>query len=198
MKIRHHDEAALYQLLYALRENSLGRRTLVDETGMTEMTVRTHLNKLRAAGLVTMEKSGTELTERAKEIASPLFRCVQQQRELKLSELWWEGKNASAHLRDCKDSVRRSLYLRDAAIRAGATVAIFLIRDSKGWIFSEDSSRLSEQNPHDSELLEREFEAGRDDVLIISFGRTLREARAGLWSVIAEMIPLSLNSKKGA
>jgi hypothetical protein len=183
----------MYQLLHALGNSALGRRTLVDQTGITEMTVRTHLNRLRDMGWVSMEKAGTQLTDPAKERLDPLFEQVISLKELKVSkQLAVEAFNSAALVRGCKRSMKKSLYLRDTAVRAGAAGAIFLFREGSDWKFIEDASSFREQNPKDAEVLQQVFQPEDEDVLIMSFASNLRFARAGLWSVIAEMIPIEI------
>jgi len=186
-------QSALYfQLLYALHDQPLGRRTLVEKTGITEMTVRTHLNKLRDAGLVSMAKSGTELTDKALNGFGEILGAIDKVAEVSIEPLSLSTANVAAHIQGHAEAADRTLHFRDAAVRAGATGAILLIWDGEGWSFSEDADALRENNPRERDLLSAQFEGRSGDVLVIAFGSTMPIAQAGLWNVIAEMMPIDL------
>jgi len=187
----------VYRLVYALDQRTLGRRTLVERTGISEMTVRTHLNKLRRAGLVKMAKAGTTLTPKCLETFEKLFECVISVGELELEELALDHHNAAAVVRRL-ETLRESWRYRDAAVREGATGALLLVKRPDGWGWCEDPTPLGEQNPHDAPYLEHCVKAHPGDGLIIAFGPSVEPARRGLWSVLVELFPLFQRKPRGA
>ena len=193
MATQNTQASTYFQLLHAIKDEPLGRRTLVERTGITEMTVRTHLNKLRDAGLVLMAKAGTGLSEAGKASLETLFERVVEVRELNLHDLSLDRFNATALLNRSADALEKSLHLRDAAVRAGASGAILLIRERDGWVFAEDRVQVSKQNPRDAELLSKKMSAREGDVLIITFGPTLRVAQAAIWNVIVQFVPIEID-----
>ena len=178
-----------FQLLHAIRDEPMGRRTLVEKTGISEMTVRTHLNRLRDAGYVRMAKAGTTLSETGKASLENLFERVVEVRELRLSDLSLDRFNAAALVKRSEEALHKSLILRDAAVRAGASGAILLLKESGGWVFAEDRVPVSNQNPKDAELLAKTMHAQDGDVVIIAFGPTFRVAQAAIWNVIIQFLP---------
>jgi hypothetical protein len=190
MQLTSSNKSVLYQLLYTLSDGILGRRTLVDKTGITEMTTRTYLNKLRNLGWVKMEKAGTSLTSKAKHALVSYFDSVDAIHHLNLSGLTLYPANASALLKSCGNSLENSLFLRDAAVRAGAAGALFLVMGKAGWMFSEEDALLAENFADETKVLGQHFDAHRGDLLVIAFGTEMSQARSGLWSVIAELVPI--------
>ena len=149
----------VYQIIYALHLHPLGRRTLVHRTGITESTVRTHLNKLRAAGLVTVAKGGTALTPLSAKAFTALFERVLHVGGLKLRDLALDHHNAAAWIRGAGNALWESWRYRDAAVREGATGVLLLIQRADGWGLSDDEKPLAEQNPNDAAYLQRTFDA---------------------------------------
>ncbi len=186
----------VYQLVYALDQHALGRRTLVQRTGITESTVRTHLNKLRTAGYVKMAKGGTTLTPAGRRAFQRLFERVPRVEELPLKELALDHKNVAALIRGMGERFRESWRYRDAAVRAGATGALLLIRRQSSWTLSDDPTPLARQNPHDASHLERAFafDSQPGDGMVIVFGPTRRVAAGGLWCVLTELFPMKTQS----
>jgi len=185
----------VYQLVYALYPNPLGRRTLVHQTGVTEMTVRTHLNKLRVTGYVAMGKGGTALTPSGLKAFATLFERVIHVGELDLKDLALDRHNAAAWIHNVRDGFQESWRYRDAAVREGATGALFLVQRSGSWSLSDDVKPLAKQNPNDAEYLQRIFDAQPGDGTIIAFAPTRRIAHNGLWRVLMELFPIK--TRKG-
>ena len=198
----------VYQLVWALNRKTLGRRTLVARTGITESTVRTHLNKLRRAGLVKMAKAGTSLTAQGLEAFSALWAGVRWVGALPLepstSALALDRHNAAALVAGAADKLKESWRYRDAAVREGATGALLLIKRPEGWAFGDEPHpqplTLGARYPEDAAHVERALsEAGArpqpGDALLVAFGPDPQAARAGLWRVIVELFPPSTETE---
>lgn len=187
----------IYQLVYTLDGRVLGRRTLVQHTGITESTVRTHLNKLNASGWVTMAKGGTALTPSARSAFSTLFERVPQVSVLKLKDLALDRHNAAAWIRNVKDAFHESWRYRDAAVREGATGALLLMHRADGWGLSDDKRPLAQQNPNDADHLQHVFAAQPGDGAVIVFGSTARAAQRGLWRILVDLFPIPTQKEEG-
>jgi predicted transcriptional regulator len=179
-----------YQLLYALQREPLGRRTLVQRTGLTESVVRTELEKLAAQGLVSFAKPGTALTPKGDEISSELFTQVVQVEELALTELKLDQHNRAALIRAAAEGLR-SWQLRDLAVREGATGTLFLVRRAKYLSLLDEDRPLARQNPRDARRLEYFFKSLQTgDLIVIVFAPLRAQAGAGLWRIISEIVPI--------
>ncbi|HEY5596229.1 MAG TPA: DUF4443 domain-containing protein [Candidatus Bipolaricaulota bacterium] len=186
-------------LLYALRDRPLGRRTLVQRTGGTESTVRTHLNQLSVRGWVTFAKAGTHLTPEGRDAFAPLFEAVRAVAALTLGELGIDQSQCAAHLRGVQLPTS-AWSLRDRAIQAGATGAL-LLSFAEGLVFPDTQEPLGSVNPASERLLLETFPSLRSkDAVVISFADEPALAAGGLWRMVSELLQLKVfqSQRKGA
>nr|BAL55800.1 hypothetical conserved protein [uncultured Acetothermia bacterium]BAL55866.1 hypothetical conserved protein [uncultured Acetothermia bacterium]BAL57113.1 hypothetical conserved protein [uncultured Acetothermia bacterium]BAL58822.1 hypothetical conserved protein [Candidatus Acetothermum autotrophicum] len=181
-------EHIAYQLLYELRDAPLGRRTLVDRTGLTESVVRTELEKLEAQKLVSFSKLGTALTEHGRRFLLKKLRVVTDVRDAHLKNLMLDRHGRMAQVRGAAEGFPAWLY-RDIAIREGATAALFLTKRKGALCFIEGSEPLAKKNPHDNEFLEQTWPTlSEGDLILIVFGPTKGAAARGLWAVLWALV----------
>lgn len=177
-------EHIAYQLLYELRDAPLGRRTLVERTGLTESVVRTELEKLEAQGFVSFSKLGTALTAHGRRFLIKKFSSIAAVRDVQLHNLMLDRYARMAHIRGAADGFSAWIY-RDIAVREGATAALFLTKRKGMFCFIEEQEALATRNPDDSQVLEEalpDFKNG--DLLVIAFGRERSAATRGLWAAL--------------
>lgn len=181
-------EHLAYQLLYELREAPLGRRTLVERTGLTESVVRTELEKLEAQRLVSFSKLGTVLTEHGRRFLLKKLRAVADVRDAHLKNLMLDRHGRMAHVRRTTDGFSAWIY-RDIAVREGATAALFLTKHRGALRFVEEHEALAKHNPDDNRVLEHAFPHLQDgDLIIIAFGPTKGAAARGLWAALWALV----------
>ncbi len=177
-------EPIAYQLLYELRDAPLGRRTLVERTGLTESVVRTELEKLEAQGFISFSKLGTALTAHGRRFLIKKFSSIAAVRDVQLHNLMLDRYARMAHIRGAADGFSAWVY-RDIAVREGATAALFLTRRAGALCFLEEREALAKQNPEDSRILEGAFPSlTNGDLIIIVFGPTRGAAARGLWAAL--------------
>ncbi|MCX8103838.1 MAG: hypothetical protein N3E42_05340 [Candidatus Bipolaricaulota bacterium] len=180
-------EHIAYQLLYELREAPVGRRTLVERTGLTESVVRTELEKLEAQKFVSFSKLGTALTGRGRRFLSQRLSSIAGVRDVQLQNLMLDRCARAAHIRGAAEGFSTWLS-RDIAVREGATAALFLSKRADALRFVGEREALAKQNPDDSEILERAFPSLHDgDLIVIAFGPSRGAAARGLWAVLWEL-----------
>jgi len=177
-------------LLYALKEEPLGRRTLVECSGVTESTVRTHLNKMRSHQWVAFAKAGTSITSEGREKFSGLLNAVQAVGPIQLKGLGLLPNQMAIHLR--KVNLPQPAWpLRDRAIQAGADGALLL--DVKEHIvFADVEDPLEEANPQAGAALRQAFPAlSHGDVVLVAFAASRALATRGVWSMVSGLGPLT-------
>lgn len=182
------DEAVASQLAYLLNRESTGRRTLVKRTGLTESTVRTQLNKLKAQKYITSSKAGTTLTPKGRRAFKSILERVKWIGELTLAELKLDRFNSAALITGvgCLEGLWK---YRDLAVRAGATAALFLSSVRGDLHFVDTGHRVSKQNPKDARLIKEVFKAADDkDLIAIVFAPRRAEANKGLWGIIRRLL----------
>ncbi|HED04301.1 MAG TPA: ArsR family transcriptional regulator [Candidatus Fraserbacteria bacterium] len=175
-------------LIYALRQGPLGRRTLVSRLGIGESTVRTQLEKLRAAGYMSMAKAGTSLTAAGQELLQGQLRKISQVGPLQLSELALDRWNSAALIAEAQDSLSEVWRYRDLAVRAGASGALFLVRGPSYWHLSDDARSLEQHNPRDAREIEARYPARPGDGLVITFSDRVAPAGLALWEILTALI----------
>ena len=179
--------AITHQLVFLLGREKLGRRSLAQRSGLSEMTVRLELERLRDEGLVVSVKSGVTLTDSGGRWFAPLLVHVRALKELSLTSLARDEVTLAALI---SHRGRRPVWwYRDQAIREGATAMVMLRYAEEGWCFAHDMEALGIQNPCDELVIEQAFPTKtQGDLLVIVTARDRLRASLGLWSVITEVL----------
>lgn len=177
------ESIAAVQIAYYVSKWRLGRRRLALWTGLTEMAVRTELERLRERGLVRFRHSGVELTPAGRRRFARFLEPIWTLAEVELTSLRVGDVCLAAHLRDRE--VDRVWALRDAAIREGATGLLLLRFGSDGWSFAHNGEPIRIDNPEDAGTIDAAFpDLQEGDLLLIAFGPDLRRAGLGLWHAV--------------
>jgi len=175
------------ELAFRLRKERLGRRSLARRTGLSEMTVRLELERLRDAGFLTLGKSGAALTDWGEERFAPLLKHVKQVTEISLHSLTQDSVAQAALL--SRSATRSSWWYRDLVIREGASALVLICYRRGSWRFSHDEEEVGKQNPHDERVIESAFSHRREsDLLLIVSAPERKSAGRGLWQVITEVL----------
>ena len=182
-----HREAITHQLVFLLARESLGRRSLAQRSGLSEMTVRLELERLRDEGLIASVRTGVTLTDSGKSRFRPLLAHVRVLKELSLMSLAWDEITLAALI---SQTERHPVWwYRDQAIRQGATAMVMLRYAKEGWCFAHDMEAIGVQNPHDELVIEQAFSTKTTgDLLVIVTAPDRLRASLGLWSVITELL----------
>ena len=180
-------DAAMLQLVFLLSGEPTGRRSLARRTGLSEMTVRLELERLRDAGLLTLGKSGATLTDSGKERFAPLLSHVKRVREIALYSLAQDAVTLAALL--SSPTTRPPWWYRDHAVRKGASAMILIRCCVEDLCFSHSKEQIGTHNPHDEQVIKEAFPFRREgDLLIIVTAPDRKRAGLGLWQVIDEML----------
>jgi len=175
------------QLVFLVSGEHLGRRRLARRTGLSEMTVRLELERLRDAGFLTLGKSGATLTNSGKERFALLLSHVKRVIEIALLPLAQDAVTQAALL-SCP-TARPPWWYRDLIIREGGSALILIHYRPEGWCFSHSEEKVSDQNPHDERMIEGAFPLRREgDLLLIVSAPDRKSAGLGLWRVITEIL----------
>ncbi|MFC2081617.1 DUF4443 domain-containing protein [Candidatus Bipolaricaulota bacterium] len=180
------------QLAHHISRSRLGRRRLALATGLSEMTVRIELERLRDQELVLIERSGVALTSAGNSHFEASLNPILGIHSVELTSLRLGPIALAAHVRVPECSA--AWVLRDLAVREGASGLLLLARNGGEWRFAHDEEPLQVNNPEDAMAIEQAFPAPNSgDRLVVTFGSTLQLAGQGLWSVLAEITSLPLS-----
>ncbi|MEA1871610.1 MAG: hypothetical protein U9N00_05400, partial [Candidatus Bipolaricaulota bacterium] len=180
-------DATALQLVFLLSGERLGRRRLARRTGLSEMTVRLELERLRDAGFLTLGKSGATLTNLGKERFAPLLRHVKRVCEITLHSLAQDAVTLAALL--SSPTARPPWWYRDHAVREGGSALILIRSCVDGLCFSHSKEQVGVHNPHDEQVIKGAFPFRREgDLLVIVTAPDRKSASLGLWRVIGEIL----------
>jgi hypothetical protein len=175
------------QLAYHIMHARLGRRRLGLRTGLTEMTVRIELERLRDRGLVRLQRSGVVLTPAGRRCFAKFLESIRSVTEIELTSLRVDDLGLAAHL--ATRDTTPVWALRDAAIREGATGLLLLRFGPDGWRFAHNDEPIRLRNSQDSATLDAAFPDPREeDLLLIASGPDLKRAGLGLWRAILTVL----------
>ncbi len=180
------ESPAACQLIFWIDRATLGRRRLAVRTGLSEMTVRLELERLRDLGLLSLRRSGAELTKAGRARFRWLFDRVKAVSEPDLTSLRLDEVAVAALVTTEEKSP--AWRQRDLAIREGATGLLLLRLRPEGWCFAENDEPVAVHNQEDAAVLKAAFPVSCvEDRLIIAFGPDRRCAGLGLWRVVGKM-----------
>jgi predicted transcriptional regulator len=175
------------EVAFLLKEERLGRRSLAQQTGLSEMTIRLELERLQKKGLITTDRRGVTLSALGRERFSPLLKHIKHVAEPSLHSLSQDTVTQVALL-SCP-TTRPPWWYRDLVVREGGSALILIRYGPEGWCFSHNEEKVSDQNPHDERMIEGAFPLRReDDLLLIVSAPERKSAGLGLWRVITEIL----------
>ena len=183
---------SIFHLIKALeliaKEGPIGRGKLSEELKTGEGAIRTLIERLRDAGLITVSKQGCSLTEKGENIWSEMQLFFPQKVKLEPNELALASCNVAIKVRGCGDKVRSGLEQRDAALLAGAKGAItFFYREEK-LILPAISDDVAKDFPDAFGEIIKHLLLEENDVVVIgsadSWDKAEYGALAAAWSLI--------------
>ncbi len=176
------------ELIFLLKDGPAGRRTLTEQVGASESSVRTVLEHLQSEGIVQMDRRGTSLTEMGRLAFGPLLESVWSVRTVELPDLSMGEINTAALLGEIDELSGPAWSFRDLAIREGARGAIILeIGEELSFLHSSDL--LSEFNPDSEKALKEEFPDWKEaSLLVVVSGNSPEVIESGLWRIIGEIV----------
>jgi len=181
-------DAITLQLVFLLSRERLGRRRLACRAGLSEMTVRIQLERLRDQGFLVLDKSGSALTSAGKERFGPVLDHVSDIQELSLYSLAQDTITMAALLSHAEKQ-HPSWWYRDQAVTQGATGMLLVSCFANGLFFSDTEECIAADNSHDAQVIKGAFPSRQEgDLLVIVSAPTHKQTRLGLWQVISEML----------
>lgn len=178
---------AVLHAIYAIERQRLGRRRLAAAIGSTEMATRLELERLRDAGHVELTRAGPRLTAAGRRSFRFLFDAVLEVLPLTLATLRIDEGCVTARLSGT--TAPPAWEARDAALRAGASGLLVLVRASNAWAFAHDNEPVALRNGEAAATLEEAFaHSTPGEHLLISFGPDHAAAARGLWGLLAEIL----------
>jgi len=159
---------------------NISRQRLVRELGLGEGTVRSLLGILKSKGIISSTRKGHSLTRKGEALAGRI-NCSLEIRKIK-TKIYKNTRQAAVLVRT-KRQVKISVGLRDIAIKNGADAALILSFDKKLY-----APGMEINFPE----LERIFEFEKNNVLVVSFAKTQRDAENSALAVAGKIVDLRI------
>ncbi|MDR2708102.1 MAG: DUF4443 domain-containing protein [Nitrososphaerota archaeon] len=179
----------IFCALEYLSRETLGRNKLADKLGIGDGAIRTIINRLKSAELISTTKEGCVLTQSGQEVWRQFEQVFPKRSEMPKTEITPSEFNYGFMIRNHGDSIKSGIDQRDAAIIAGAKRAIVLIaKQSHLHVASVDQCIEKEYEDAAAEILKKIAPQNDKDVIIIAGAETPLKAKTGAfaaaWSLI--------------
>jgi predicted transcriptional regulator len=169
----------LEAILVIGREAPIGRKRLAEIVGLGEGAVRTLIQRLRAQSIVSVVgRGGCALSEKGEKLLRELERRMRDVGPVRLELPWSYPANYVLIVHDSAGRVSKGLEQRDEAVRAGVK-ALMVLTYQDGRLLMPGISDLSAERPEFASRLIKELGPVDGDVILISGGDSLAEARRG-------------------
>ncbi len=159
------------------KNQPMGRKALVSETGLGEGSLRTILGKLEEYGLVRSVRAGRMLTENGSKVFKRLSGLMRIE---SIGSLNMTGKphNCLVLVREAGRKVKSGMEQRDEAIRIGRGGATTLVVDGEKLIIPgfDEKTDLSEAYPDEAERIMKLLRPSDGDAAVIGSEDTLQAA----------------------
>jgi hypothetical protein len=122
-------EVDVLKALFAIgnSSSSVGRLKLGKITGLGQGEVRTLINRLKDARLISVDARGCALTEKGRKKFDSISHAIPSSSSVDAKELNLGRSSWFVIVRDRQAKVKKGLEQRDATIRAGATAALTVV-----------------------------------------------------------------------
>lgn len=158
---------------------NLGRQELARELELGEGTIRTILNILKSKKLLDSTKKGHFLSNKGKEILNQINDCISMPRNITAQDIYPNSKKIGVLVRDIINL--KELYkLRDIAVKNKADGAIILKFENTLYAPESDYGQNYEE-------LEKYFDFKNNDVLVIAFANSSKDAENGALAIAIEL-----------
>jgi len=170
------------------KEGPIGRGKLSEELKTGEGAIRTLIERLKDAGLITVSKKGCSLTEKGEKLWNKMQLIFPKKAKIKQNELTLAACNVAIKVKGCSEKVRFGLEQRDAALLAGAKGAITLFFKGDKLVLPTISEDVAKDFPRAFNQITQQLPPEEGDVIVIGSADTWDKAEYGAlaaaWSLI--------------
>jgi predicted transcriptional regulator len=180
----------IYFALEQLSQGTIGRNKLADKLCIGDGAIRTIINRLKAAELISNTKEGCILTQSGQEIWRQFEQVFPKRSEIPKTEITPSEFNYGFMVKDYRGNIKSGIDQRDVAIIAGAKRAIVLVA-KQGLLHVASVDQSIDETYVEAAVEIRKKIAppqNSNDVIIIAGAETPLKAKMGAfaaaWSLI--------------
>lgn len=158
-------------------EEGISRQLLAKSLELGEGTIRTILDILKARNLISSSKKGHFLSSHGRNALSELKKRLGMPKKIESAMIYRNLKKCGIAIKGIRE-ISNTYKLRDIAVKNGSEGALILKFDKK--LYAPESD-------FDYGELEKDFEFGNNDVLILAFAESYSVAENSALAVAAEL-----------
>jgi predicted transcriptional regulator len=182
---------SVLHMLHAIEliaKKTIGRSKLAEELGIGEGAMRTMINRLKDAGLITTSKLGCTLSSKGLKLWNEYKTVFRRKVEIGKSELTLADYNFAILVKNRGHKVKSGMEQRDAAIMVGARGATTVVFKGENLIIPSISDNIIRDFPKAANQIIRLLQPEENDVIIIGSADSLGKAEYGTlaaaWTLI--------------
>jgi len=173
---------SLFHILKAMEimaEQPIGRGMLAENLKVGEGVVRTIINRLQKAGLITISKAGCVLTKKGLSLWKEYRAIFKEKIEIGKNELTLAEYNFAILVKNHAHKVKSGMEQRDAAVMVGARSATTLLFRGQRLIIPSVSDNVAQDFPKAANQILKLLKPEENDVIIIASANTPEKAQYG-------------------
>ena len=181
----------VFHIFYALElmsEKPIGRNKLAEKLNVGEGAVRTIVNRLVEAGLITTSKAGCAFTGKGLRTWKEFEEAFPTRVGVGGSELANSAFNFAFLVKNAGHKVASGIDQRDAAIVAGAKRAIVIVSKNGHLSIESVSENIEKDFPKAASQILKDIKPEDNDVIVVGGAddplRAMRGAFAAAWSLL--------------
>ena len=178
----------IFFALELMAEKPIGRNKLAKKLEVGEGAIRTIINRLKDAGLITTSKEGCALTSKGLGIWKKFTEYFPERAEIGKTELTNAEYNYAFLIKNSGHKVKSGIEQRDAAIMAGAKRAVIIVSKEQHLTIDSVSNNLEKEFPEAARQILQTIHPKDNDVIIIVSAANPNKAKQGAfaasWSLL--------------
>jgi len=173
---------SVFHMLRAIEliaKKAIGRSKLAEELGVGEGAMRTMINRLKDAGLITTSKLGCSLTSKGLKLWNEYKTVFGRKVGIGKSELTLADYNFAILVKNRGHKVKSGMEQRDAAIMVGAKGATTIMFRAERLIIPSVSDNIAKDFPKAANQMVRLLQPEENDVIVVGGADSLIKAEYG-------------------
>jgi len=165
--------------LELISHSPIGRGMLAKKLEIGEGATRTLLERLKAAGLVSISKAGCFLTKQGEEVWKEIENVFAAKTRLEPTKLTLSSCNVAILVKKKKNKVKLGMEQRDAAFLAGAKGATTLVMEKGKLTMPKTTSDIAKDFPSINATIMKTLKPSSGDAVVIGSAETWEKAEYG-------------------
>lgn len=173
---------SVFHMLRAIEliaNKAIGRSKLAEELGVGEGAMRTMINRLKDAGLITTSKLGCTLTSKGLKLWNEYKTVFRRKVGIGKTELTLADYNFAILVKNRGHKVKSGMKQRDAAIMVGAKGATTIMFKGERLIIPSVSDNMAKDFPETANRMVRLLQPEENDVIVVGSADNLVKAEYG-------------------